>query len=392
MRASLFSGKSALRCIRHLLIPILALAGLMFPMSNASAQQREIVEMNNQVIRLYQSGQKTEAIALAEKSVDKSRATLGADNRVTGILLSQLGNFYREVGRYADAEKALKSAVAILERSGQADIQNLAGALNNLGGVYLNQDIYPEAEALFRRSLALAERLPAGKLRDYQRGNSINSLAVVYGNQANALADNGQASEANAAYDRMIAMLNEVIPIWSKVFGPTNQAVANLVANRGEAYSKKQQYDRAEADLRDALKVRTQALGAKHQAVATVQQNLANALVAEKKYPEAEQLLLAALATRTEVLGPNHPSTARNLDALSRLYAASGNTSAAADYSRKAVGAVIAHAQTETAQVRQSQGSGGLVEQRTGYFVLHVANLAAAKAANPGPSSTMRRW
>jgi CHAT domain-containing protein len=357
----------------------------MFPMSNATAQQREIVEMNNQVIRLYQSGQKTEAISLAEKTVDKSRASLGADNRVTGILLSQLGNFYREVGRYADAEKTLKTAVAILERSGQADLQNLAGALNNLGGVYLNQDIYPEAEALFRRSLAVAERLPAGKLRDYQRGNSLNSLAVVYGNQANALADNGQTGEANAIYDKMIAMLNEVIPIWSKVFGPTNQAVANLVANRGEAYSKKQQYDRAEADLRDALKVRLAALGPKHQAVATVQNNLANALVAEKKYPEAEQLLQSALATRTEVLGPNHPSTARNLDALSRLYAASGNTSAAADYSRRATGAVVAHAQTETAQVRQSQGSGGLVEQRTGYFVLHVANLAAARGANPAP-------
>jgi len=383
MRASLLSGKSTLGRIRRLLIPILALSGLMFPMSNAAAQQREIVEMNNQVIRIYQSGQKTEAISLAEKSVEKSKATLGADNRVTGILLSQLGNFYREVGRYSDAEKTLKTAVAVLERSGQSNLQDLAGALNNLGGVYLNQDIYPEAEALFRRSLAVAERLPAGKLRDYQRGNSLNSLAVVYGNQANALADNGQTSEATAIYDKMIAMLNEVIPIWSKVFGPTDQAVANLVANRGEAYSKKQQYDRAEADLRDALKVRTQALGPKHQAVATVQNNLANALVAEKKYPEAEQLLLAALATRTEVLGPNHPSTARSLDALSRLYAASGNTSAAADYSRKATGAVIAHAQTETAQVRQSQGSGGLVEQRTGYFVLHVANLAAVRGANP---------
>ena len=164
-------------------------------------------------------------------------------------------------------------------------------------------------------------------------------------------------------------MLNEVIPLWSKLFAADPQRSPTSLANRGEAYSKKQQYDRAEADLREALKVRLQELGPKHQAVATVQNNLANALMAEKKYPEAEQLLLAALATRTEVLGPNHPSTARNLDALSRLYAASGNTAAAVDYSRKATGAVIAHAQTETAQVRQQQGSGGLVEQRTPYFV-----------------------
>ena len=386
MRASFSSETFPFRraSLRIVLIFTLALPALLLPMSNAFAQ-REIVEMNNQVIRLYQSGQKTEAIALAEKSVEKSRATLGADNKITATLTSQLGNFYREVGRFADAEKTLKTAVAILERNGASANLELAGALNNLGGVYLNQEMYPETEALFRRSLAIAEKLPAGKMRDYQRGNSMNSLAVVYGNQANALADDGQTGEANAAYDRMIAMLNEVIPIWSKVFGPTNQAVANLVANRGEAYSKKQQYDRAEADLREALKVRQQALGPKHQAVATVQNNLANALVAEKKYPEAEQLLLAALATRTEVLGPNHPSTARNLDALSRLYAASGNTAAAVDYSRKATGAVIAHAQTETALVRQQQGSGGLVEQRTPYFVLHVANLAAARAANPAP-------
>ena len=388
MRASVWSGKSPIRraLLRILLISILLFPALLLPMSNAFAQ-REIVEMNNQVIRLYNSGQKTEAIALAEKSVEKSRATLGADNKITATLMSQLGNFYREVGRFADAERMLKGAVATLERIGSPANLELAGALNNLGGVYLNQDMYPETEALFQRSLAVADKLPAGKMRDYQRGTSMNSLAVVYGNEANALADDGRTSEASAVYDRAIAMFNEVIPIWSKLFGPTNQAVANLLVNRGEAYSKKQQYDRAEADLRQGLKIRieTPAVGPKHQAVATVQNNLANALMAEKKYPEAEQLLMAALATRTEVLGPNHPSTARNLDALSRLYAASGNTSAALDYSRKATGAVIAHAQTETALVRQQQGSGGLVEQRTSYFVLHVANLAAAKAATPAP-------
>ena len=388
MRASFLSGKFLLRriCLRIVLIATLALTALMLPMSNAFAQ-REIVEMNNEVMRLYQSGRKAEAVALAEKSVEKSRATLGADNKITVTLISQLGNFYREEGRFADAERTLKSAVAAFERIGPSANLELAGALNNLGGVYLNQDMYPETEALFQRSLAVADNLPAGKMREYQRGTSMNSLAVVYGNEANALADDGRSSEANAVYDRAIAMFNEVIPIWSKLFGPTNQAVANLLVNRGEAYSKKQQYDRAEADLRQGLKIRieTPAVGPKHQAVATVQNNLANALIAEKKYPEAEQLLMAALATRTEVLGPNHPSTARSLEALSRLYAASGNTAAAVDYSRKATGAVIAHAQTETALVRQQQGSGGLVEQRTNYFVLHVANLAAAKGANPAP-------
>jgi len=127
--------------------------------------------------------------------------------------------------------------------------------------------------------------------------------------------------------------------------------------NRGEAYAKKGQYDKAEADLRDALKIRTQTLSPKNPIIATVKNNLANALIAEQRYPEAEELLKSALQIRLDALGRNHPSVARNLDALSKLYAANGNTASAVTYSREATTAVINHAATETLQVRQQQGA-----------------------------------
>ena len=180
----------------------------------------------------------------------------------------------------------------------------------------MNQEAYPEAEALFKRVVTIYDKLP-DKQRDIWRGNGINNLAVLYGNQANALADNGQIAEANAAYDRMIAMLNEVIPLWSRAFGTGHPNLANPLQSRGEAYSKKQQYDRAEADLREALKIRLQEMP-RSQLTAATENNLANALSAQKKYPEAEQLLQSALQIRTELFGTNHPSTARNFDALSR--------------------------------------------------------------------------
>ncbi|WP_163454589.1 hypothetical protein, partial [Escherichia coli] len=82
-----------------------------------------------------------------------------------------------------------------------------------------------------------------------------------------------------------------------------------------------------------------------------------------------------------EVLGPDHPSTARNLNALATLNAATGNAANAVNYSRKATLAVINHAATETLGVRQQQGAGGLVEQRAPYFVQHVANLYLLNAA-----------
>ena len=379
MRASCYADR--LRFI--FLVLTFAIAALIIPMQDAYAQ-RDLAEKNQQVIRLYQSGQKTEAIALAEQTVAIARSR--GDDRVTAILMSQLGNFYRDVGRFADAENTLKTVVAMLERSGPGSNNfALAQALNNLGGVYLNQDMFSDAEKLFQRSLELYDKLPPGKERNIMRGNGINNLAVLYGTEANAKAEKGESEQSNQAYDKMIAMINEVMPLWSKEFGPTHQNISVLLQNRGEAYAKKNQYDLAEADLRRALGLRLKYLPPKHHVIATTQNSLANVLVQERKFPEAEPLLLSALAIRAEALGPNHPSVARNLIALSQLYAASGDTAAAVDYSRKATAAVINHATTETLAVRQQQGAGGLVEQRASYFVQHVANLAAAQGANPAP-------
>jgi CHAT domain-containing protein/Flp pilus assembly protein TadD len=368
-------------------ILLLALAPIILMPStqSASAQQNDIAALNQQAIRLFQSGRKTEAIALAEKSVEMARTSLGADNKTTAILLSQLGNFYRDSGRFADAERALKTAIPVLERTGTGANFELAAALNNLGGVYLNQDMFSDAEKLFRRSLALYGKLPPGRERNIWRGNGINNLAVLYGAQANAKVESGQIDDANQAYDKMIAMIDAIIPLWTKEFGPTNQNISVLLQNRGEAYAKRGQLDRAEADLRQALTLRAQNLPPKHPVIATTKNSLANVLVAERKFDEAEQLLLSALAIRSETLGPNHPSVAKNLDALSRLYTASGNIAAAVEYSRKATAAVINHATTETLLVRQQQGAGGLVEQRAPYFLLHVANLAAAKGSSSTP-------
>src|SRR5690349_14991487 len=386
MRASFSVEDFALAFFRPTrLVLVIALTVLLLPTNEACAQQvqRELAALNNRVKQLWLGGQKNEAIALAEKSVELSKSGLGPDNKVTGILQSQLGNFYRDVGRFADAERMLKAAIPPLDKGGgNGPNFDLAAALNNLGGVYLNQEMFLEAEALFKRSLAIYEKLPSGKLRDTWRGNGINNLAVLYGTEAVARTDSGQIDDAGRAYDRMIAMLNEVIPVWSRAFGTSHPNVANLLQNRGDAYAKKGQYDKAEADLRDALKIRTQTLSPKNPIIATVKNNLANALIAEQKYPEAEELLKSALQIRLDALGRNHPSVARNLDALSKLYAASGNTASAVTYSRETITAVINHATTETLQARQQQGAGGLIEQRAPYFIQHVGNLAAANAAN----------
>jgi tetratricopeptide (TPR) repeat protein len=78
-----------------------------FSMEDARAQQ-DLQALNQRVIQLYQAGQKDEAISLAEKTVEMARSKFGPEHKTTGILLSQLGNLYRDAGRFAEAETALK--------------------------------------------------------------------------------------------------------------------------------------------------------------------------------------------------------------------------------------------------------------------------------------------
>ena len=383
MRAH-WHGKSLLGNIGFAVFFIALSFTLLIATMNSSEAQQDLGALNQQVMQLENAGRKAEAIALAEKTVNLSRTQLGADHKTTGILLSQLGYLYRESYRFADAENALKASVTILERGSGPNLE-LAQALNSLGGVYMNQELYPEAESLFQRALVLYEKLPAGKQRNFLRSNGMNNLAVLYGNQGNTLAENGRIAEANAAYDRLIATLNEVIPLWSKEFGRANLGISSPLQSRGEALAKKNQPDKAEPDFREALKLRVKFLPPKHPAIATTKNSLANVLMAQRKYPEAEELLLSALQVRIETLGPDHPSTARNLSALATLYAATGNAANAVNYSRKATLAVVNHAATDTIGARQVQGAGGVVEQRAPYFVQHVANLYLLKAASPTP-------
>ena len=60
-------------------------------------------------------------------------------------------------------------------------------------------------------------------------------------------------------------------------------------------------------------------------------------------------------------------------------------------YSRKATAAVIAHAATEMTGAQHKEGAGGLVEQRTDYFVRHVAHLAAAAQKRLEPEAALGR-
>jgi tetratricopeptide (TPR) repeat protein len=119
---------------------------------NRDTRLREIDE----VIRSYQSGPQTPAVADAirqlqnqrrdiQEAMNRGASTMTLSVSVPSYVLSSLGSAYFRMGKLADAEREYKAAVAVDARAGEAH--------SNLAVVYLETGRFDEAE----RSLKAAE-------------------------------------------------------------------------------------------------------------------------------------------------------------------------------------------------------------------------------------------
>ena len=181
------------------------------------------------------------------------------------------------------------------------------------------------------------------------------------------------------------------LAIKEKALGQDHPSVAATLGNLANVYRAQGKYDDAESLSKRALAIYEKTFGADHPDVASTLNNLAVGYRDQGKYADAEELYKRALAIKEKALGPNHPDVAMALNNLAILFAGSGNSEDALDYSRKAAAAVIAHAATETTGAQRTGVAGGLVEQRTNYFVRHVANLAAVAQKRLDPQAELGR-
>ena len=77
--------------------------------STLFAQSDELHTLNHQVKQLYEAGKYSEAIPLAEKSLELTRAQEGEGSAQTAVRTSWLATLYQGQGRYADAEPLLSA-------------------------------------------------------------------------------------------------------------------------------------------------------------------------------------------------------------------------------------------------------------------------------------------
>ena len=149
------------------------------------------------------------------------------------------------------------------------------------------QGRYPEAEKAHFLALAEAEKFGP---EDRRFASSLNNLAALYH-------DTGRLSEAEPLYRRSLA-------VWEKLSEPLE--VATLLSNLARLCFDLEKYDEVELLSNRALGI-SQGIAPNHPEVANGLNNLADVRVIQGHYAEAEPLYRQALSILENSFGPGTP-------------------------------------------------------------------------------------
>jgi CHAT domain-containing protein/Tfp pilus assembly protein PilF len=219
-------------------------------------------------------------------SIWESDVNAGED-LATGLIA--LGHLYERMGVAPKAEPLYLRARTLLEKGG--DSVSLAAVFNNLGSVYLAQGRYGEAEAMYRRTLAIHENT----------GEDQAGLAIVLDNLAEVLRVRGNFEAARPLYRR-------ALEIGIAVWGPDHPDVAVILNN--QALLAKSTGDVAEAIrlYRRVLTIRVNAYGERHPVIAQTLSNLGVLLRQGGWHEEAETVHGRAVALLESSVRADHPA------------------------------------------------------------------------------------
>lgn len=248
----------------------------------------------------YDLAGKAHREALEVATAKLSRAETAASSNALAIV-------YKYVGRYAEAEKLYRRALAIAERQPASRDRDatLATLFHNLGGLEHSRGRFARAEPWARKSVTV---------REQAFGKSHVAVAADVAALAAILDGLGKHDEAEKLYWRAIA-------IFAKHLGPSHFEVAFNHAQLAVLYQGTDRLRLAQSAYTKALRMLSRALGEKHPTVALTLANFASLRRMQGKDAEAKKLYTRALAVYRATLGPRHADTKdckKALDAIGK--------------------------------------------------------------------------
>jgi len=255
--------------------------------------------------------------AFIERGRLRLQDELDGQPAVRAQMLGVLGNAYRRMGLYEDAEPLLAQALAIRQELYGREHVDLAASLFDLAEAQANMGDFEAAERMHREALDMRRYVLGGRHPDV--ASSLRSLAWVVKEQ-------GRPDEA-------VRHLQDALSIAR----PNPQDLAATLSLLGGTLTDMGRYDEAEPFLRESVDLRRQIYRREHPSVAVGLNNLAMLLRDAGRADEAEAALREALAINRATLGEAHPHVADNLNLLGSVLRQKGDIEAAEEVLREAV-------------------------------------------------------
>lgn len=248
-----------------------------------------------------------------ERALDIAQAFPEDDGRrlLTRYAIARVHN---KQGRYRLAESELIQLIPLQERAYGAVSSQVADSLHTLGTLYINQERFREARAVYIRVLRIREDLP---------GSSPESTRPARFNLATAERGLWNFEVAETIF---LQLLDEYMR-----GGARNAArVATVENGLGKLYERQGQLSRAEAHHQKAIDILVRGAPERNVDYAGCTRDLAELYVRMRRFEEAEDLYTRSLSLFEDLLGSDHFEVRDTLLQLSKLLDLTGRRSEAA--------------------------------------------------------------
>jgi tetratricopeptide (TPR) repeat protein len=226
--------------------------------------------------------------------------------------LMERGQALERDAKYAQAAAAYRDAVMI------ARGQQLVVALNSLGLAYEELGRFPDAERNFRRALAMLQETDGNNKPDHAL--LLTNLALLY-------REAGQTTKSETLLREVIVIETDALPSDDPRLTLARAALAELVLIDGR-------HEEAERMLQESLAVFEQHPERWRQEIGTVLGDIGVVREFQGRNDEAIRLFRQAIAIHEGELGPTHPILIRPLINLARVQAAGRQDDADAIFRR----------------------------------------------------------
>ena len=228
---------------------------------------------------------------------------------VEAAIRQTIGNTYRDLGLYPEAQRQLERAVELRRRTLGEDHPDTLRSLDKLAVLYWRQGKYAQAEPLFSKILDKRSRVLGPQ--NPETLDAMESLALLY-------KDQGRYPQAEPLYTK-------VLELQRRVLGEENPGTLETTERLALLYLDEGKYALAEPLYIKVTELQRRVLGEEHPSTLDSMNNLAVLYLDEGKLAQSKTLFSNVLAVERRVLGEEHDDTLATTNNLAHVYLSEGN-------------------------------------------------------------------